>query len=213
MTIKKRFIYIFIVLLPLLVLVKLSSTSVLGQETASETVSTTVKISVCGDGVAEYPEDCDGMDLDGKTCVTLGHTGGTLSCDIACDFNTLNCTDISDSTDSDDDDDDDDDDDSSDSEDTTIISPITHIPPSIPIAPSIPLALDFFDLDKNGKIEPAEAFGAVKLWVGAWRGALIEESHVAEGSLFEERGIRTCDVNNDGRCDVIDFSILLSYIV
>jgi len=187
--------------------------SVLGQGTTVETIDATVKISVCGDGVAEGSEDCDGIDLSGGTCITLGYTGGTLSCDIACDFNTLSCTNVPVSPDQDDEDDDDDDDETSTtSEDTIVTSPITYIPPNIPSIPLIPAALNFFDLDKDGKIAPTEVFGAVKLWTGEWRDALIEQPYTTEEALSEKREVKTCDLNNDGRCDVVDFSILLSYI-
>ena len=35
---------------------------------------------VCGDGIAEGDEVCDGMDLRGKTCMVVGSPGGTLGC-------------------------------------------------------------------------------------------------------------------------------------
>jgi len=46
----------------------------------------------CGNGVIEPGEQCDGADLGGQTCQTFGFTGGTLSCTIACVFNTSACT-------------------------------------------------------------------------------------------------------------------------
>lgn len=47
----------------------------------------------CGDGVITPPEQCDGNDLDGYTCETLGYTGGgTLACDpVTCTLDTSNC--------------------------------------------------------------------------------------------------------------------------
>jgi hypothetical protein len=47
--------------------------------------------SVCGDGIAEADETCDGADLKGEDCVTLGFTGGELNCDRACEFDTSAC--------------------------------------------------------------------------------------------------------------------------
>lgn len=58
-------------------------------------VLTTVHIaSICGNGIVEPGEDCDGANLNGKTCVTLGlgFIGGTLSCKVDCTFNTTACT-------------------------------------------------------------------------------------------------------------------------
>jgi subtilisin-like proprotein convertase family protein len=40
--------------------------------------------SVCGDGVVEGEEVCDGDDLDGETCLSLGYAGGTLRCSSHC---------------------------------------------------------------------------------------------------------------------------------
>ena len=46
---------------------------------------------VCGNGVIEYGEQCDGEDLDEQTCVTRGYASGTLTCNSNCTFNTSNC--------------------------------------------------------------------------------------------------------------------------
>ena len=48
---------------------------------------------VCGDDVAEVPETCDGTDLFGQTCISLGFPGGgTLSCLGDCSaFDTSGC--------------------------------------------------------------------------------------------------------------------------
>jgi hypothetical protein len=46
---------------------------------------------VCGDGIAECGEDCDGGDLAGETCSSLGHGSGTLGCDGMCSFDTSGC--------------------------------------------------------------------------------------------------------------------------
>src|SRR5689334_13028774 len=49
--------------------------------------------STCGDGVAAPDEACDGLDLDGATCASLGFAGGRLACDAACSgFATAACT-------------------------------------------------------------------------------------------------------------------------
>jgi hypothetical protein len=47
----------------------------------------------CGDGMITSPEQCDGNDLDGYTCETLGYTGGgQLACDpVTCTLDTSNC--------------------------------------------------------------------------------------------------------------------------
>lgn len=40
--------------------------------------------AVCGDGVAAGLEDCDGADLRGRSCGTLGFNSGALACRAAC---------------------------------------------------------------------------------------------------------------------------------
>jgi len=37
-------------------------------------------LTTCGDGYIGGVEQCDGTDLQGETCVSLGYTGGTLGC-------------------------------------------------------------------------------------------------------------------------------------
>ena len=46
---------------------------------------------ICGNGVIDPAEDCDGGDLDGKTCASLGYTQGTLGCDAQCKLDSSGC--------------------------------------------------------------------------------------------------------------------------
>ena len=47
----------------------------------------------CGNGVADpaIGEACDGADLAGATCQSIGRTSGSLSCDTSCQLDTLSC--------------------------------------------------------------------------------------------------------------------------
>jgi hypothetical protein len=55
------------------------------------TTSTTGAPAVCGNGVVEAGEQCDGaVDLD---CTALGHSGGVLLCSATCKFDEEACTD------------------------------------------------------------------------------------------------------------------------
>lgn len=45
----------------------------------------------CGNNIQEPPEECDGTDLDGYSCSSLGYDGGTLSCNTNCTRNTSSC--------------------------------------------------------------------------------------------------------------------------
>lgn len=51
----------------------------------------------CGNAIKETSEDCDGSDLNGKSCTSLGYTGGSLSCG-SCVFVTSSCTNTSSSS-------------------------------------------------------------------------------------------------------------------
>jgi hypothetical protein len=53
----------------------------------------TCKVSaLCGNGVIDSGESCDGTDLGGDTCNTIGYESGTLSCGNTCKFVTSQCT-------------------------------------------------------------------------------------------------------------------------
>jgi hypothetical protein len=57
----------------------------------STSITATVKITVCGDSVVETPEQCDGENVNGASCTSLGYAGGSLSCTPACEFDTFSC--------------------------------------------------------------------------------------------------------------------------
>jgi len=58
----------------------------------SGTVTTTVKISVCGNGVLEGGEQCDDDDFGNATCSSAGNfNSGSLSCSPSCEFITTSC--------------------------------------------------------------------------------------------------------------------------
>lgn len=47
----------------------------------------------CGNGVIDAGEQCDGTDLQGFDCMSLGLSGGTLACDdVTCTFDTSLCS-------------------------------------------------------------------------------------------------------------------------
>jgi hypothetical protein len=46
---------------------------------------------LCGNGVKDGSESCDGSDLGGKSCTSFGFAGGTLTCTASCGFNTSGC--------------------------------------------------------------------------------------------------------------------------
>lgn len=46
----------------------------------------------CGNGVADFGEECDGQDLHSQTCSTAGFRYGTLKCSTTCILDTSKCT-------------------------------------------------------------------------------------------------------------------------
>lgn len=46
---------------------------------------------VCGDGVIDEDEQCDGEDLGGEDCVSQGFVSGALACKMDCTFDTAAC--------------------------------------------------------------------------------------------------------------------------
>ena len=47
--------------------------------------------SMCGNGVVDSGEQCDGSNLNGQSCASQGLKGGTLSCNADCTFDTTQC--------------------------------------------------------------------------------------------------------------------------
>lgn len=58
----------------------------------STSISATVKITVCGDGNVDTPEQCDGSNLNDSSCSLRGFAGGSLSCSASCEFDVSACT-------------------------------------------------------------------------------------------------------------------------
>ena len=188
-----------------------------------ETIQASVKISVCGNLIIEGGEDCEGIDLNGQTCEGLGYLSGTLVCDTACSFDTTHCLPMPTATPTP----------TSTPTPTPTITPTpttapTSTPgpaatstPAIVLTPTIipttiikptPIPeilqtiislfkLNLYNISQNGKIETKEFISVVKQWVGNWRGTEKEKS-----------AFKICDLNNDEKCDAVDFSVLLYYI-
>ncbi|MGC4120806.1 MAG: lamin tail domain-containing protein [Myxococcales bacterium] len=49
-------------------------------------------VNPCGNGAIDSGEQCDGSNLNGKTCASEGFASGSLTCGASCQFNTSGCT-------------------------------------------------------------------------------------------------------------------------
>lgn len=54
-------------------------------------IGTNQYVAVCGDGLRERTEQCDGADLGGHSCQTIGYSDGTLGCLPDCTFDWSDC--------------------------------------------------------------------------------------------------------------------------
>lgn len=61
------------------------------QTFSSLTVEIFATVPGCGDGIITSGEQCDGSNLGGSSCSSLGFSSGILSCGSACTFNTYQC--------------------------------------------------------------------------------------------------------------------------
>lgn len=63
------------------------------ESTTQDPTNNTTNPGMCGNGSLDANEQCDGGNLNGFTCESLGNTGGTLLCDpVTCTFDTAMCT-------------------------------------------------------------------------------------------------------------------------
>lgn len=75
-----------------------TGTAVSTAASASDTESATEDASevggeLCGNGMVDGAEQCDGADLGGTDCIGAGLVGGTLACSVMCTFDTSACVD------------------------------------------------------------------------------------------------------------------------
>lgn len=191
---------IFITLLAIIILFANYRSTTFAQ-VQSQSVDATIRIAVCGDGVAEYPEECDNDDLAGETCHSQGYQPGILDCDIACDLDTSGCgpplptptpsptpTSVPGPTSTP----------GPEPTGTPAPSPTEGLDLTTRFLRRLPNFLTHLDLNRDGRITIDEIFGSAKLWAEATRSSNI--------------GNPDCDLNNDGFCNLVDFSILMYYV-
>lgn len=187
-------------------------------------VDATIQISVCGNNVIEGGEDCEGSDLNGETCLSLGYGPGTLKCDIACTFDTYSCapaptptptitpTPTPSSVSASESSNHSNDAVSQTSQDSPLNTNSTenvsdeNASPRRPDSPVRNPVVRLFDFNGDNVVNMSEVFPAVQSWVQSWTRLAMGDSETAD-----ER-IHICDINDDDRCNLVDFSVLMYYV-
>ncbi len=196
-------------------------------QSSTTIIDATVKISICGNEIIEGGEDCEGSNLNNQTCQSVGYGPGNLTCDIACTYDVTNCLSPSPTP-------------SPIPTIIPTLTPTEGVSPSLPqldsISPSpyllqspilqpsvsispritelrplgteLPESLQYFDFRGIGKILLSDLTDVVAIWVDGWRNVLREDG--SKGAVLPD--LQKCDMNNDGLCNLTDFSILMSYI-
>jgi hypothetical protein len=195
-----RKLLFFTCLLLIIAVSYLTSLDQIYAQNNTDSVNATIKIGVCGDGEVEGDEQCDGVNLNSKTCGGLNYASGILTCDKSCSFNTTECLLVSPTatpvpTTSN----------STNPVVTITTGPIQTIQrlidPLIFRESELLLPqLEVFDSDQDGVINASEVFLAIKRWLGEWQLVRTNEQN------------KKCDINNDTVCDLRDLSVLLYYV-
>lgn len=187
----------------------------------SDNVNATVKIGVCGNGIVESPEECEGVNLNSQTCVGLGYASGSLSCDSACTFVVTACAPKPTPSPS-----------PAASSATTVtaatttaaaITPLATVIEAIkkifsPLVPILPQKIKSFDTDKDGSLSFEELKVSVREWITSWqqdvafRVSEFNKNQSGAGNQPPDLAVlQKCDINQDKICDLVDLSVILYF--
>ncbi len=147
-----KYIYFFsLVSLSLFVIFFLISSSIHAKVmTPIGVLEGTVRVNICGDYIAENPEECDRDDFKSKGCSNYGYTYGELTCSLACEIDSTGCY-------------------------NTIPSEEKKIPETTEVENSIvnlPVAVQYlilFDEDGDGIISASEIPAVIVNWINTWK--------------------------------------------
>lgn len=206
--------FLSLITISLVLLLTTSLITTLGAE--SDSLPATIKIGVCGDGVAEGVEECDNEDLLSKTCESLDYLEGTLSCDPSCNLNTSLCIPkpepeppVEEPDESDDDDDDNDNEESTSERVVNLLEEIYKYLTGSESRTNFPEYLKYFDINSDNKIEIEELYDSAKRWFDYWKEYISVITNPGEKTVLDDL---LCDLNNDGKCNLVDFSILMYHV-
>ncbi|KKR05983.1 MAG: hypothetical protein UT34_C0001G0023 [candidate division WS6 bacterium GW2011_GWF2_39_15] len=135
----------------------------------SDSVGATVRISVCGDGVVEYPEECEILQDVVKSCTDFGFSSGSVRCDNSCEFDVLNC----------------------------FTTTVPNLRPGAGFTPfstsSLPSFLIPFDINGDDVIKDQEFLTLITKWVAGWK-IFIFDYTPSTATSCDLDGNRVCDL-------------------
>ena len=174
-------IFFVTILLPL--------SQIYSQEPVTHLIEANIRLSICGDNVVEGQEECEPLLFENFSCSLLGYEGEEVVCDNSCSFDLTACIipeppppPVID-------------------DDIIEESVEKYVPKPRPTTTEYQYPfLEYFDLNRNGKIDSNEFIISIKLWGEYWRLYRTES---------EDIDTLRCDLNNDNKCDIVDLSILL----
>ncbi|HWB81924.1 MAG TPA: hypothetical protein VG755_43475, partial [Nannocystaceae bacterium] len=68
-----------------------SSESSSGSSESGSSESSSTGVDLCGNDMVDGSEQCDGADLNGADCTSIGFDAGTLACNSGCVYDTFDC--------------------------------------------------------------------------------------------------------------------------
>lgn len=190
----------------------------LAQAAETQLINTSVAISICGNDVIEGGEDCEGDNLAGKTCRSLGFFAGALACEATCTFDLRDCVEfpLIENVE----------------KNASLIEPTfialaepvaaattSPTPSLLPQPTALPAALPEtirrFDELGIGKLLLSDLKKIVSQWIASWRPQQDQSvcpAPDAERNKIAGQDLDRCDINGDDICDLVDLSMLLYHI-
>ena len=110
----------------------------------------TVRVNICGDSIAENPEECDRKNFKSKRCLDYGYSHGELLCNLVCEIDSTGCYNTI----------------PSEEEKVPEISKIKNPTVDLPTAVQY---LTLFDKDGDGIISASEIPAVIVNWINIWK--------------------------------------------
>lgn len=155
----------------------------------SVTIPATVKTSLCGDGIVEGPEECEGGANCSSACEWLIKPSPSLEPSPSPVVASPAASSPEPAA----------------SAAPTVVELVKKI--LSPLIPELPAVIKVFDQNGDGKINFEELKVSLEVWVENWQEDLAERFN----SPGERLALDRCDINKDKTCDLTDLSVMLYF--